>query len=294
MELPIAFDNLEVWQMNKINSKILDDIIEISGCLYAKGWAERNAGNLSIRLKHEDMEHFTDLKSDRPWQKLAKEAPKLAGEFFIVTGTGKYFRNIRRDPENNLGIIELDRQGERYRTVWGYTDGGKPTSELTAHLQAHSVRKEIFGDSVIMHTHPTSLVALTYSDDLDTYRLTKLAWEMHTECMVVFPEGVEYLPWMVPGTNEIGMATAEAFRKRNIVVWQYHGVFAAGKDLDTAFGLIETVDKAADIYLKASSKGEVGNRLTSRQLEMTAEYFGLKPDRDILDRMFRDAGSHPV
>lgn len=35
---------------------------------------------------------------------------------------------------------------------------------------------------------------------MDTYSLTKLLWEMHAECIVVFPEGVEYLPWMIAGS----------------------------------------------------------------------------------------------
>ena len=32
---------------------------------------------------------------------------------------------------------------------------------------------------------------------------------MCTECLVVFPDGVGIIPWLVPGTNEIGVATAE-------------------------------------------------------------------------------------
>ena len=41
---------------------------------------------------------------------------------------------------------------------------------------------------------------------------------MCTECLVVFPDGVGIIPWLVPGTNEIGVATAE--NEKNLV-WFY-------------------------------------------------------------------------
>ena len=41
---------------------------------------------------------------------------------------------------------------------------------------------------------------------------TRKLWEGSTECLVVFPDGVGILPWMVPGTDEIGQATAETMQ----------------------------------------------------------------------------------
>ena len=73
---------------------------------------------------------------------------------------------------------------------------------------------------------------------------------MCTECIVVFPDGVNVLPWMLCGTNEIGEATAEKMRTARLVVWAQHGIYGAGKDLDETFGLIETAEKAAEIYMK--------------------------------------------
>lgn len=35
---------------------------------------------------------------------------------------------------------------------------------------------------------------------------------MCTECLVVFPEGIGVIPWIVPGTIEIGQASAEKMR----------------------------------------------------------------------------------
>jgi ribulose-5-phosphate 4-epimerase/fuculose-1-phosphate aldolase len=41
---------------------------------------------------------------------------------------------------------------------------------------------------------------------IQSARFTRLLWEGSTECLVVFPDGVGILPWMVPGTDGIGAA----------------------------------------------------------------------------------------
>ena len=38
------------------------------------------------------------LNAPGEWQPIGTEVPGLAGEFFLVTGSGKYFRNIAVDP----------------------------------------------------------------------------------------------------------------------------------------------------------------------------------------------------
>lgn len=265
--------------------EFLNEVMKISSELWNKGWAERNAGNISMRLTCDDISMLGPVIHDAPWNDLQKKVPDLGGEFVLISGTGKYIKNIASDPERNLGIIELDGTGEKYRVIWGYSDGGRPSCELPSHLDVHSIKKITIGStkSTIIHTHPSNLIALTFSLDLDTCRLTKLLWEMHAECMAVFPEGVEFLPWMVAGSNELADATAEAFKKRSIVVWQYHGAFGWGRNPDEVLGLIDTAEKAAEIYIKASSGGSVKNRLTVEQLGIIAERFGCIPDKDIME-----------
>ena len=54
---------------------------------------------------------------------------------------------------------------------------------------------------------------------------------------------------MLCGTNSIGEATAEKMKEFRLVVWGMHGIYGAGKTMDETFGLIETVEKAAQICL---------------------------------------------
>ena len=98
---------------------------------------------------------------------------------------------------------------------------------------------------------------------------------MCTECIVVFPDGVNVLPWMLCGTNEIGEATAKKMGTARLVVWSQHGIYGAGKDLDETFGMIETAEKAAEIYMKIAHLPLV-NTITDDQMHLLEQRFNVK------------------
>jgi len=250
--------------------------------LWLRGWAEGNAGNLSYRLCPEDLSGAP--LEEEPWHDLGAHLPDVAGMHFLLTATGSFFREMVYAPERNLGVIEVEESGRRYRTVWGYRDGGRPTSELLPHLRAHAarIRTGQDADRAVLHTHPTNLIALTYAVPLTTRSLTRLLWEMHTECIVVFPRGCGFLDWRLPGSEEQARATEEVFERRTLAVWQHHGVVALGADFETAFGLIETAEKAAGIYLKVAALGPVSQKLSSAQFTALAQKFGVEPDPEFL------------
>ena len=229
--------------------------------MYRLGWDERNGGNISYLLKEEEVKEYLD--TDRvlrkiPFagiQKSSLDARPLAGKYFLVTGTGKYFKNVESDPETNTGIFRISQDGTCAELLWGYKDGGRFTSELPAHLMSHMARLAVDPENrVVMHCHPTNILAMTYIHPLDEKSFSHTLWTMSTECIVVFPEGVGVLPWMLCGTDEIGVATAKKMHDFRIVLWTNHGIYGAGKTLDETFGLIETVEKAAQIY------NVIGNR----------------------------------
>ena len=103
--------------------------------------------------------------------------------------------------------------------------------------------------------------------------LTKLLWQSHAECMVVFPQGIEFLPWIMAGSIELGKATAEAISHRNMVVWQFHGICVCGRNLDEAFGRIDVAEKAADICLRVLAAGGVKQTFSDVQLRAIAANF---------------------
>ena len=213
------------------------------------------AGILSYRVKKEEVEEVQENLEVKEWQPIGTSVPKLAGEYFLVTGSGKYFRNVIIKPEDSICMIELDEKGENYRIVWGLVNGGRPTSELPSHLMNHEV-KMLATDGkyrVIYHAHTTNVIALTFVLPLKDEVFTRELWEMATECPVVFPSGIGVVPWMVPGGRDIAVATSELMKQYDVAIWAHHGMFAAGEDFDLTFGLMHTVEKSAEILVKMLS-----------------------------------------
>ena len=106
---------------------------------------------------------------------------------------------------------------------------------------------------VIYHAHPANIIALTFVLPLSDEVFTRELWEMINECAYIFREGVGVVQWMVPGGRDIAVATSELMKKYNVAIWAHHGMFAAGADFDDTFGLMHTVEKAADILVKVLS-----------------------------------------
>ena len=256
--------------------------------MYRLGWDERNGGNLSLLLDEKEVAEYLDLKkviralSFMGLHETKFDAKPLEEKIFLVTGTGKYFKNVKDDPETNLGIVRIAKGGKSAELLWGYKDGGRPTSEFPAHMMSHMARLKVEPENrVVMHCHPTNLLAMTYVHELDTNKFTHTLWEMMTECIVVFPDGVEVLEWMVCGTKEIGEATAEKMHCVRAVVWALHGIYGVGKTLDEAFGLIETVEKAAQIYMLTAHLPRL-TTIKDSELKLLADHFKVTPKEGIL------------
>ena len=268
-----------------MDTELTRDFIKLCTDGYAQGWHERNGGNLSCRLTGQEVEEARPFfRADTRWQEIGAEVPGLAGEFFMVTGSGKFMRNVGLDPEDSSGIIELDGEGKRYRIVWGLNDGGKPTSELPSHLLNLEVLKQRDPEiRVVYHAHPANTVALTFVLPLDDDVFTREIWEMETECPVVFPAGIGLVEWMVPGGREIGLRTAEIMKTRDVAVWAHHGMFCCGRSFDEAFGLMHTVEKAAEILVKVMSMTDrKRNTIAPDGFRALQEPFGIRLDERYL------------
>lgn len=245
--------------------------------MYRHGWDERNGGNISLLLDPAQLGDYVDPAAVLRTMETGFSAPELDGKLFLVTGTGKYFKNVELDPACNLGLVQMADGGRVARLLWGFSDGGSFTSELPAHMMSHRVRLAADpGSRVVMHCHPDNLLAMTFVHDLDERSFTRTLWQMCSECIMVFPEGLGVLPWMLCGTNEIGQATAQKMQTARLVVWAQHGIYGAGRTLDEAFGLIETAEKAAGVYLKIAHL-PWKQTITDEQLWQLADRYGLTP-----------------
>ena len=268
-----------------MDTKLVRDFTKVCTDGFVQGWHERNGGNLSYRMKDEEVAEVKDqFKYDAEWKEIGTEVPDLKNEYFMVTGSGKYFRNVELDFEDNVAIIRLNEDGTKYQIVWGLKNGGRPTSELPSHLMNLEVLKKRDEDMrIVYHAHPANIVALTFVLPLNDEVFTREIWEMETECPVVFPQGIGVVPWMVPGGKEIGIKTSKIMETKSVAIWAHHGMFVCGHDFDETFGLMHTVEKAAEILVKVKSMANKKlNTITPQDFRDLQEPFGITLDEKYL------------
>ena len=277
--------------MNSIfGVKIIDDFIRMCSDGVRQGWHERNGGNLTYRMKPEEVEECRIYFKKTPgeWVHMGVQADNLKGEYLIATGSGKFLRNVDLEPQNSICIVEINDAGDSYRIVWGLENGGRPTSEFPTHFMNHSVRKRITNGAnrVIYHAHTPYIIALTYVLPLQSEVFTRMLWKSATECCVVFPSGVGVVPWMVPGGAEIAKATCAEMEYYEAAIWAFHGLFVSGPTFDIAFGLMHTIEKAAQISsIALAANGGKGPKqvITDENLRQIGKEFGVTLNEKVLN-----------
>lgn len=248
----------------------------------ARGFHERNGGNLTYRLTDED------VRASLPFFKFSGEIPfsagvsAPAGEYFLTTNAGSYIENIPENPQKELSVLQINEDGRAGILLYG-DPGQKITSEFESHLAAHKQKRKA-GHRVIYHAHPAHIIALSFILPPDCAAFSNVLWRSIAECVLVYPEGVGVLPFMVPGSREIAAASAEMFARFHILVWAHHGVFATGLDFDDAFSRVDLLEKAAKIYLLTRKDGEKPPfTITDEDLKKACGAFGLQLNEEFLN-----------
>ncbi|AEB06667.1 L-rhamnulose 1-phosphate aldolase [Coriobacterium glomerans PW2] len=241
--------------MNMTDLKFVKDFARLCDDGFRQGWHERNGGNLTYRLSPDEAAEARACFSEQPgpWVEMGVRAPSLAGELLQAKGTGCFMRNVAQDIEGNTGIVEINERGDSYRIRWGLKLFGRPTSEFESHFMNLAIRSEQDGGRcrVCYHMHSPGIIEMSFLVPLEDRAFSRILWQMMTECVVVFPQGVGVVAWMVPGGPAIADATSEKMRDYTAVIWAHHGLFATGATFDEAFGLAHTIEKAAQLYVAA-------------------------------------------
>ena len=114
--------------MDILDIEIVKGFMRMCNDGWLQGWHERNGGNLTYRMKEEEVAQCRPFFDGQPreWVNMGVQADNLAGEYFITTGSGKFFRNVEPDPVHSIGIVEINDKGDSWRIVWGLEDGAKP------------------------------------------------------------------------------------------------------------------------------------------------------------------------
>lgn len=247
----------------------LGSVAEVARLLWERGWAERNAGNLSIDVT--DVVPTGGVAGAGPAATaLPRAVPELGARRLLVTAAGSRMRDVARDPDRHCGVLEFSPDGSSHVVGWHGAGGDSfvPTSEIPSHLAIHAtLLRRRSPHRALVHTHPTELLALSHDRRvLDERTLTRLLWGMHPEAVVVVPAGVGLVPYILPGTLEQGLAAGQAMEQHDVALWEKHGAVAVGRGLVEAFDVIDTLNKAARLLLLCRAAGYEPEGLTDGQV----------------------------
>jgi rhamnulose-1-phosphate aldolase len=247
----------------------IDSIAAAASRIDAKGWSEGAGGNISLLVDSWDSKTVEGKAFPLSW-----DASSLEGRMVAITRSGGRLCDVARAPEREIALLRVEKGNARL--LWGLEGGGRPSSELAAHLMSHAARLADHPDHrALAHMHATHLIAAGMLWSEDERSFTRMLWSMCTEALMFLPDGVGVLPWLPCGTDAIGRLTAEKLAEHRVVLWQNHGAFASGNSLEDALGLAEIADKAAELFLL--TRGGGARTITPQQLGELASALGISP-----------------
>jgi rhamnulose-1-phosphate aldolase len=211
---------------------------------------------------------------------LPQVVPELEGSLFLVTGSGRRLREVIQDPAANLACLVVDPGG---RTAQMYTSPrrlfAKVTSEFNTHLAVHydQVLRTDTNFHVIIHAQPPYL---TYLSHIPRYQSTPflnshvLRWQ--PELIIQLPDGIGFIPFCVPGSQDLMEHTLAGLRDHNIVVCGKHGVMARSDlSVKRTADRIEYAEAGARYEIMNLNNHEMGEGLSTDEIRAICQAFGV-------------------
>jgi rhamnulose-1-phosphate aldolase len=261
----------------------LDELLELVGTAGQRiseiDASEGAAGNISVYLEWpiEPRRRFPQMEEI----KLPVAVPALAGGTLIVSGSGRRLREIIQDPQANLGMLVVGPGGKTGKL---YTSPrrlfARLTSELNSHLAVHQDQVAMTATNfhAIIHAQPPHLTYLSnvprYQDQayLNTHLLR---WQ--PELIINLPEGVGYVPFHIPGSNNLMEATLDKLRSCRVVLWAKHGAMSrSDTSVKRAADRIEYAETAARYEYMNLVAGEPAVGLSVEEIRAICAAFSVK------------------
>ena len=170
--------------------------------------------------------------------------PATDGNISVRLGDGSILITPAGVSKGALAPGDLTKLGMDGRVI----SGKKPSSEYRLHL---CVYKQKPGAMAVVHAHPPLATGLACAGAALDQPLTSE--------MVIALGSVPLAEYATPGTDEVTESIAGLLKDHDAILLANHGVMTCGRNLETAFQRMETVEQAAKITLAASLAG--GGRL---------------------------------
>jgi L-fuculose-phosphate aldolase len=165
-----------------------------------------------------------------------------SGNVSARAGPGAYLitpGGVRKAEVKPEDLLLVDGEG---RVIEGT---GKPSVELPLHLAIYKARPDV---GAIIHAHPIYATVLS---------VLRLDLEPIVEELALYVGGgVRVADYAPSGTEKLAENALKALGDRNAAILANHGVLACGSDVDEALKVLESVERAAQIYLLARLAGE--------------------------------------
>ena len=148
-----------------------------------------------------------------------------------------------------------------------HISGDKPTKEMPLHQAFYETRTQT---GAVVHLHSTHSVALSllnvedeesFLPPLTPYAIMKLG-------------KVTLLPFMLPGSDQIGQAIRGLAGKRSAVMLAHHGPVVAGKDLEAACFAMEELEETSRLALLLH--GKQVSQLSQEQVQLVVRQFNVE------------------
>ncbi len=256
-------------------TKQIEEVAEVAGYLWQKGWAERNGGNITINITDVIDDEVRALKPISEKTPIGIELPNLKGCYFFCKGTNKRMRDLARRPMENGSVIRILDDCAHYEII--ADNPVRPTSELPSHLMMHDY---LIGKGstykAALHTHPIDLIAMTHHEPfLEKDKLTYLLWSMIPETRAFCPKGLGIAPYAMPGSIDLAEATIGQLDEYDVVMWEKHGVCSVSDNIMEAFDMVDTLSKSAQIYIAAKSMGFEPDGTSREDMDALKKAFNL-------------------
>ena len=140
----------------------INQIAEVAGYLWQKGWAERNGGNITVNITEYVDDEIKAMPAISGVKQIGCTLPNLKGCYFYCKGTGKRMRDLARWPMENGSIIRILDDCASYVII--ADNPVNPTSELPSHLMLQDyLIASGTNYKASVHTHPIELVAMSHN-----------------------------------------------------------------------------------------------------------------------------------
>jgi len=265
----------EILTGSKPYGREIRDLQSISQCLWHKGWAEANAGNVSLLLdptSDPQLLSILQLIYQQSGQEALFDFAEL--EWYLVSASGSRFREYSGSgfgsfvligtkaynlaPVARTSIYQDKPMLENPNPMIVFPDTRPPTSEwITHHLTHDWLRKNRPAERVILHSHITDWIIISKIREYHNKpeELIKYIRSLLPELDICLPKGFAIAEFAPSGSSKLAEATLKYLPRTNIIVWEAHGVFITAENFNQAYDRMELLGKAAQVYLGVQQLG---------------------------------------